>query len=70
METKKKNTLKSFLALTLAFIMVLGVSPIGELAGIDFAELFGLKAAAEGDALTEGQASEYMLSTTAKVLRA
>ena len=54
METKKKNTLKSFLALTLAFIMVLGVSPIGELAGIDFAGLFGMKASAEDGISTEG----------------
>ena len=67
MERKKKNSLKSFLALTLAFIMVLGVSPIGELAGIDFAELFGLKAAAEGDALTEGIYTYEIVDGTAQI---
>ena len=67
MERKKKNSLKSFLALTLAFIMVIGVSPVGKLAGIDFAELFGLKAAAEGDALTEGIYTYEIVDGTAQI---
>ena len=46
MKTKRKNIFKSLLALTLALIMVLGVAPISELAGIDFASLFAPKAEA------------------------
>ena len=67
METKKKNTLKSFLALTLAFIMVLGVSPIGELAGIDFAGLFGMKASAEDGTSTEGIYTYEIVDGAAKI---
>lgn len=48
MKTKRKNIFKSLLALTLALIMVLGVAPISELAGVDFASLFAPKAEAEG----------------------
>ena len=46
MKTKRKNIFKSLLALTLALIMVLGVAPISELAGVDFASLFAPKAEA------------------------
>ena len=59
METKKKNTLKSFLALTLAFIMVLGVLPIGELAGVDWASLFAPKAEAAGKTYKVGDIVEF-----------
>ena len=59
METKKKNTLKSFLALTLAFIMVLGVLPIGELAGVDWAGLFAPKAEAAGKTYKVGDIVEF-----------
>ena len=59
METKKKNTLKSFLALTLAFIMVLGVSPIGVLAGVDWAGLFAPKAEAAGKTYKVGDIVEF-----------
>lgn len=48
MKTKRKNIFKSLLALTLALIMVLGVAPISELAGVDWASLFAPKAEAEG----------------------
>ena len=48
MKTKRKNIFKSLLALTLALIMVLGVAPINELAGVDWARLFAPKAEAEG----------------------
>ncbi len=48
MKKKRKNIFKSLLALTLALIMVLGVAPISELAGVDFASLFAPKAEAEG----------------------
>ena len=47
MKTKRKNIFKSLLALTLALIMVLGVAPISELAGVDWASLFAPKAEAE-----------------------
>ena len=47
MKTKRKNIFKSLLALTLALIMVLGVAPISELAGVDWATLFAPKAEAE-----------------------
>lgn len=46
MKTKRKNIFKSFLALTLALIMVLGVAPLSELAGVDWASLFAPKAEA------------------------
>ena len=46
MKTKRKNIFKSLLALTLALIMVLGVAPISELAGGDWASLFAPKAEA------------------------
>ena len=46
MKTKRKNIFKSLLALTLALIMVLGVAPLNELAGVDFASLFAPKAEA------------------------
>ena len=46
MKAKRKNIFKSLLALTLALIMVLGVAPISELAGVDWASLFAHKAEA------------------------
>ena len=46
MKAKRKNIFKSLLALTLALIMVLGVAPISELAGGDWASLFAPKAEA------------------------
>ena len=49
MKTKRKNIFKSLLALTLALIMVLGVAPLSELAGVDWASLFAPKAEAEGN---------------------
>ena len=48
MKTKRKNIFKSLLALTLALVMVLGVAPISELAGVDWASLFAPKAEAAG----------------------
>lgn len=59
MKTKRKNIFKSLLALTLALIMVLGVAPISELAGVDWASLFAPKAEAAktykvGDIVTFG----------------
>ncbi len=48
MKTKRKNIFKSLLALTLALIMVLGVAPLSEFAGVDWASLFAPKAEAEG----------------------
>lgn len=48
MKTKRKNIFKSLLALTLALIMVLGVAPLSEFAGVDWASLFASKAEAEG----------------------
>ena len=47
MKTKRKNIFKSLLALTLALIMVLGVAPLSEFAGVDWASLFAPKAEAE-----------------------
>lgn len=49
MKTKRKNIFKSLLALTLALIMVLGVAPLSEFAGVDWARLFAPKAEAEGN---------------------
>ena len=46
MKTKRKNIFKSLLALTIALIMVLGVAPLNELAGVDWASLFAPKAEA------------------------
>ena len=46
MKTKRKNIFKSLLALTLALIMVLGVAPLSELAGGDWAGIFAPKAEA------------------------
>ena len=46
MKTKRKNIFKSLLALTLALIMVLGVAPLSEFAGVDWASLFAPKAEA------------------------
>ena len=46
MKTKRKNIFKSLLALTLALIMVPGVAPLSELAGVDWATLFAPKAEA------------------------
>lgn len=48
MKTKRKNIFKSLLALTLVLIMVLGVAPLSEFAGVDLASLFAPKAEAEG----------------------
>ena len=48
MKTKRKNIFKSLLALTLALIMVLGVAPLSEFAGVDWASLFAPKAEAAG----------------------
>lgn len=48
MKTKRKNIFKSLLALTIALIMVLGVAPLNELAGVDWASLFAPKAEAAG----------------------
>lgn len=59
MKTKRKNIFKSLLALTLALIMVLGVAPISELAGIDFASLFAPKAEAEGKTYKVGDIIEF-----------
>ena len=46
MKTKRKNIFKSLLTLTLALIMVLGVAPLSEFAGVDWASLFAPKAEA------------------------
>ena len=48
MKIKHKNIFKSLLALTLAFIMVLGAAPLSELAGVDWASFFAPKAEAAG----------------------
>ena len=59
MKTKRKNIFKSLLALTLALIMVLGVAPINELAGVDWASLFAPKAEAEGKTYKVGDIIEF-----------
>lgn len=59
MKTKRKNIFKSLLALTLALIMVLGVAPISELAGVDWASLFASKAEAEGKTYKVGDIIEF-----------
>ena len=46
MKAKRKNIFKSLLALTIALIMVLGVAPISELAGVDLTGAFAPKAEA------------------------
>ena len=59
MKTKRKNIFKSILALTLALIMVLGVLPIGELAGVDWAGLFAPKVEAAGKTYKVGDIVEF-----------
>ena len=59
MKTKRKNIFKSLLALTLALIMVLGVAPLNELAGVDFASLFAPKAEAAGKTYQVGDIVEF-----------
>ena len=59
MKTKRKNIFKSLLALTFALIMVLGVAPISELAGVDWASLFAPKAEAEGKTYKVGDIIEF-----------
>lgn len=59
MKTKRKNIFKSLLALTLALIMVLGVAPLSELAGVDWATLFAPKAEAEGKTYKVGDIIEF-----------
>lgn len=59
MKTKRKNIFKSLLALTLALIMVLGVAPISELAGVDWASLFAPKAEADGKTYKVGDIIEF-----------
>ncbi|MCI7340351.1 MAG: DUF6273 domain-containing protein [Oscillospiraceae bacterium] len=59
MKTKRKNIFKSLLALTLALIMVLGVAPLNELAGVDFASLFAPKAEAVGKTYKVGDIVEF-----------
>ena len=48
MKTKRKSFFKSVIALTLALIMVLGATPLSELAGVDWASFFAPKAEAAG----------------------
>ena len=55
MKTKRKNIFKSLLALTLALIMVLGVAPLSEFAGVDWASFFAPKAEA-----ADGMDTEYV----------
>lgn len=59
MKTKRKNIFKSLLALTLALIMVLGVAPLSELAGGDWASLFVPKAEAAGKTYQVGDIVEF-----------
>ena len=59
MKTKRKNIFKSLLALTLALIMVLGVAPLSEFAGVDWASLFAPKAEAEGKTYKVGDIIEF-----------
>lgn len=59
MKTKRKNIFKSLLALTLALIMVLGVAPLSELAGVDWASLFAPKVEAEGKTYKVGDIIEF-----------
>ena len=65
MKAKRKNIFKSLLALTLALIMVLGVAPISELAGVDWASLFAPKAeAATYDIYTYAVSSDNKVTIT------
>jgi len=59
MKTKRKNIFKSLLALTLALIMVLGVAPLSEFAGVDWASLFAPKAEAVGKTYKVGDIVEF-----------
>ena len=59
MKTKRKNILKSILALTLALIMVLGAAPLSELAGVDWAGLFAPKVEAAGKTYKVGDIVEF-----------
>lgn len=59
MKTKRKNIFKSLLALTLVLIMVLGVAPLNELAGVDWASLFAPKAEAVGKTYKVGDIVEF-----------
>lgn len=59
MKTKRKNIFKSLLALTLALIMVLGVAPINELAGVDWASLFAPKVEAAEKTYKVGDIIEF-----------
>lgn len=59
MKTKRKNIFKSLLALTLALIMVLGVAPLSEFAGVDWASLFAPKAEADGKTYKVGDIIEF-----------
>lgn len=63
MKTKRKNIFKSLLALTLALIMVLGVAPISELAGVDWASLFAPKA----EAIENNRKEVYIVKDGKKV---
>lgn len=73
MKTKRKNIFKSLLALTLALIMVLGVAPLSEFAGVDWARLFAPKAeAAEktykvGDIVSFGSYPQSRVTDSATV---
>ena len=59
MKIKHKNIFKSLLALTLAFIMLLGAAPLSALVGIDFASLFAPKAEAAEAACKVGDIIEF-----------
>ena len=63
MKAKRKNIFKSLLALTLALIMVLGVAPISELAGVDWSSLFALKA----EAIENNRKEVYIIKDGKKV---
>ena len=73
MKTKRKNIFKSLLALTLALIMVLGVAPLSEFAGVDWASLFAPKAEAEektykvGDIVSFGSYPQSRVTDSATV---
>lgn len=66
MKAKRKNIFKSLLALTLALIMVLGVAPISELAGGDWASLFAPKAEALSPTHQVGTSSNSALIRRAR----
>lgn len=59
MKTKRKNIFKSLLALTLALIMVLGVAPLSEFAGVDWASLFAPKVEAAEKTYKVGDIIEF-----------